>query len=86
MQGLSARHGLPALAATTIATLGLTAAATASGATPASSGRTLMACLNQSTDSGNVFRSEPRTCAVHFANKPFDGNDIALLTAIRWSG
>jgi hypothetical protein len=23
---------------------------------------------------------------VHFANKPFDGNDMALLASIRWSG
>jgi hypothetical protein len=52
----------------------------------AGSGRTLMACLNERTDSGNVFRSAPRSCAVHFANKPFDGNDIAFVAAIRWSG
>jgi len=52
----------------------------------ADSGRTLMACLNDRTDTSNVFRSAPRSCAVHFANKPFDGDNIAPLGAIRWSG
>jgi hypothetical protein len=52
----------------------------------ASSGRTLMACLNDRTDTSNVFLSAPRSCAVHFATKPFAGNDIAPVGAIRWSG
>jgi hypothetical protein len=52
----------------------------------AGSGRTLMACLNVRTDTSDVFRSAPTSCAVHFANKPFDGNDIAPVEAIRWSG
>ena len=52
----------------------------------AGSGRTLMACLNVRTGSSNVFRTAPRSCAVHFANKPFDSDNIAPLTAIRWSG
>lgn len=75
----------------------LTAPALASAAVPAvavvapaiahvASRRTLMACLNERTDSGNMFRSAPRSCAVHFANEPFGGNDIAPLAAIRWSG
>ena len=63
-----------------------TAAAVAPAIAQADSGRTLMACLNERTDSSNVFRTAPRSCAVHFANKPFDGNDIAPLAAIHWSG
>jgi hypothetical protein len=47
---------------------------------------TLMACLNTRTDTGNVFLRAPRSCALHFANKPFDGNDIAPVGGIRWSG
>jgi hypothetical protein len=46
---------------------------------------TLMACLNTRTDTGNVFRRAPESCALHFANKPFDGNDIAPVGGIRWS-
>jgi hypothetical protein len=52
----------------------------------AGSGRTLMACLNVRTDTSDVFRSAPTSCAVHFANRPFDGNDVAPVEAIRWSG
>jgi hypothetical protein len=52
----------------------------------ASSGRTLMACVNDRTDTSNVFLSAPPSCAVHFANKPYDGDDIAPVGAIRWSG
>lgn len=49
-------------------------------------GQTFMSCVNVHTISSYVFRSAPRRCAVHFANKPFDGDDIALVAAIRWSG
>jgi hypothetical protein len=62
------------------------AAAVVPAIAQAGSGRTLMACLNDQTDTSNVFLSAPRSCAVHFANKPFDGNDIAPVGAIRWSG
>lgn len=63
-----------------------TAAAIAPAIAKARLGRTLMACVNVRTDSGNVFLRAPGQCAVHFANKPFDGNDIAPVAAIRWSG
>jgi hypothetical protein len=52
----------------------------------ARSGRTLMACLNDRTDTSNLFLSAPRSCALHFANKPYDGDDIAPVGAIQWSG
>jgi hypothetical protein len=63
-----------------------TAAAVAPAIAHTDSSRTLMACLNERTDNSNMFRTAPRNCAVHFANKPFDGNDIAPLAAIHWSG
>ena len=63
-----------------------TAAAIAPAIAQGRPGRTLMACVNERTDSGNVFRRAPRQCAVHFANKPFDGDDIAFVAAISWSG
>jgi hypothetical protein len=63
-----------------------TAAAIAPSIAQAGSGQTLMACENARTGTGNVFRSAPRSCALHFANKPFDGDDTAPLGAIGWSG
>ena len=63
-----------------------TAAAIAPAIAQARPGRTLMSCVNLRTDSGNLFLRAPRQCAVHFADKPFDGNDIAFVAAIRWSG
>jgi hypothetical protein len=75
-----------------ITRVGLSAAlatGAAAAVTPAiaqtSSGRTLMSCLNLHTTSRYVFRSAPRRCAVHFATKPFDGDNIAFVVAIRWS-
>jgi len=63
-----------------------TAAAAAPTIAQAGSGQTLMACENARTGTSNVFRSAPRSCALHFANKPFGGDDTAPLGAIRWSG
>lgn len=64
----------------------LTAAAVAPAVAQAASGRLLMVCLNERTGSSNLFRSAPRRCGVHFANRPFDGDNIAPLAAIHWSG
>jgi hypothetical protein len=60
--------------------------AIALGSAQARSGRMLMACAHWRTGIGNVFGRAPRRCALHFANKPFDGNDIAPVEGIRWSG
>jgi hypothetical protein len=52
----------------------------------ASTGRTLMACVSLRTLDTYVFRSAPSNCVLHFSTKPFDGNDMAALGAIQWSG
>jgi hypothetical protein len=72
--GLSAVLGLGA-------SIGLTAAVARAG-----TGRTLMACVNLHTFSSNVFRRAPRSCVLHFSNKPYDGDDMAAVGSIRWSG
>jgi hypothetical protein len=52
----------------------------------AGQGRTLMACVNLSTFDSSVFKQAPRTCVLHFSNKPYDGDDMAFVGSIRWSG
>jgi hypothetical protein len=46
--------------------------------------KTTMACLNARTGDSNVYVSAPRSCIVHFSNKPLDGNDEAAVGKIRW--
>lgn len=52
----------------------------------AGAGETLMACENWYTATSNVFSSAPQRCALHYSNRPFDGNDTAPIEGIRWSG
>ncbi len=63
-----------------------TAAAVAPAIAEVSRGPTLMACVKPFDGNSYVFPRHPRHCAVHFANKPWDGNDIWPIEAIRWFG